>query len=125
MASADALRYKVILGLSGMPAHVTSLDTAERILANSCAELIEAPQTAAGEDLREFFVTAWCIHPHFILQQKIIVVPEPELPFVVEPPLFLREHEVIRSELLSLRYLVCIHVVKTQDWTTLPSSDIE
>ncbi|CAD6230352.1 unnamed protein product [Miscanthus lutarioriparius] len=112
MASAGALRYKVLLGLRGMPAHIAGLDAAERILASSCADLVEAPQMADREDLREFFVAAWCIHPRFIPQQKIIVVP-----------LYLREHEVIRSELPALRYLVRIRVVESQDWTTPPSTD--
>lgn len=60
MASAGALRYKVLLGLRGMPAHIAGLDAAERILASSCADLVEAPQMADREDLREFFVAAWC-----------------------------------------------------------------
>ena len=37
MASAGAMRYKVLLGLNGMPVHTWSTDTAERILGSSCA----------------------------------------------------------------------------------------
>lgn len=60
-----------------------------------------APVTASQEDMSEFFVCAWCFHPDFVPQEVVIAVPEPEVPFVVEPPPFLRQHEIIRSELLS------------------------
>lgn len=52
----------------------------------------------------------------------IVAVPEPEVPFIVETQLFLREHEIIHSELRALRYLVRIRVVEVQDWRTPPSS---
>lgn len=63
----------------------------------------------------------WCIHPRSIPQHKIIAIPELEVPFVVESPLYLHEHELIRSELPAVRYLVRIRVVEVQDWTVLPS----
>jgi hypothetical protein len=37
MASGGAMRFKVLLGLKGLPAHTWSTDTAERILGSSCA----------------------------------------------------------------------------------------
>ena len=67
----------------------------------------------ALDDLREYFVAAWCIHPRFIPQQKIVAIPEPEVPVVVEPPLYPRGHELIRSELPALLYLVRIRVVES------------
>jgi hypothetical protein len=73
----------------------------------------EAPPS---EDSREYLVAAWCMHPDFVPQEVIVAVPEPEVPFVVEPPLYLREHEIIHSELRALRYLVRIRVVEVQDW---------
>lgn len=108
MASAEGLRYKVLLGLKGMPAHIWGVRSAERMLGSSCAKLVEGPVTAAREDLREFVVVAWCVHPDFIPHEKLIAVPEPELPFFLESPLCLREHKVIHSELKVLRYLVRI-----------------
>lgn len=122
LASAGAMRHKVLIAMKGMPAHTWDVSTAERILCSSCARLEEAPQTVARDDLREYFVAAWCIHPRFIPQQKIIAIPEPEVPVVVEAPLYLRAHEMVRSELPALRYLVRIRVVETQDWTSPPSS---
>ncbi|CAD6266694.1 unnamed protein product [Miscanthus lutarioriparius] len=56
-ASAGALKYKVLVGLSGLPAHV------QRILGSSCAKLEEAPVTTTGEDRREYVVAGWCVHP--------------------------------------------------------------
>jgi hypothetical protein len=123
MASAGSLKFNVLLGLSGMPAHIWGLSAAQRILGSSCADLVPAPATVAGEDMREFVVAGWCLHPNFIPQEQLIGIPEPEVPFVVEPPLFLREHEMIRSELLVLRYRVQIRVIEGQDWTTPPTSD--
>jgi hypothetical protein len=51
-------------------------------------------------------------------------MPEADVPFVVEPLLYLREHEVIviPSELSVLRYRVHIRVIEVQDWTTPTSS---
>lgn len=98
-----------------MPAHTWDVSTAERILGSSCARLEEAPETVVRDDLREYFVVAWCIHPRFIPREIIIAIPEPDSPFVVEPPLYVREHEVICSKVLALRYLVRVRVVETQD----------
>ena len=39
--------------------------------------------TTTGEDRREYVVAGWCVHPDFIPMEKVIVVPEPELSFVV------------------------------------------
>jgi hypothetical protein len=75
------------------------------------------------DDRREFVVAGWCIHPNFIPQEKLIGIPEPDVPFVIEPPLYLREHEVIHLELIVLRYRVRIRVIEVQDWTTPTSSD--
>lgn len=59
----------------------------------------------------------------FVPQQKIIAATKLEPLFLIEPPLYHREHEVIQSELLTLRYLVRIRVITAQDWNTPPSSD--
>jgi hypothetical protein len=85
------------------------------ILGSSCARLEEALQTVARGDLRKYFFVAWCIHPRFIPREIIIAIPEPDDPFIVEPSLYVREHEVIRSKVLALRYLVRVQVVETQD----------
>lgn len=110
MASAGSLKHRVLLGIKGMPAHLWGLSSAERILGSSCASIEPAPATVA----------AWCVHPSFIPQEKLIGIPVSETPFVVVPPLYPREHEVIHSELTVLRYRVRIHIIEVQDWTSRP-----
>ncbi|CAD6246221.1 unnamed protein product [Miscanthus lutarioriparius] len=122
MATSGSLKYKVLIGLKGMPAHIRGIHSTQRILGTSCANLVPAPASAAGEDLREFVVAAWCVHPDFIPHERLIAIPEPEVPFVVEPTLYLREHEVIHSELPVLQYGVRIRIIEVQDWTAPPSS---
>lgn len=63
MAFAGAFRYKVLLGLRGLPVHTWDSDAAERILGSSCAWLEEAPQTVAREDLHEYFIRRGVVHP--------------------------------------------------------------
>lgn len=110
MASAGTLRFKVLVGLMGIPAHAWDVESAERILGSSCAHLVEAPGTLARDDLREFVVAAWCVHPNCIPQEEAMAIPEPELPFFIEPPLY--------SEFKLLRYRVRISIIEVQDWRT-------
>jgi hypothetical protein len=74
------------------------------------------------DDARELFVAAWCLHPLVVPEQKLLVIPEPREPHDLGI-LFLREHEIIHSELPVLRYLAHMRVVKYQDWDASSSSD--
>lgn len=61
-----------------------------------------------------------------IPDEKMVAIPEPQVPHVVGPPLFLREEELIHAHLPALRYLVRLRVVEYHDWgTPPPSSDDE
>jgi len=104
-----------------IPLHLWNVAAAQRILGHACAGLEPAQQTATQADMSEYFVTVWCVHPDLIPQEMTVAVPEPEALFVVEPPLYLRRHELIDSELLALRYLVRIRIMEGHDWRT-PSS---
>lgn len=42
---------------------------------------------------------AWCLHPASIQWETFIDVLEPVVPFVVESPMFIKEHEIIGSKL--------------------------
>lgn len=84
-------------------AHLWSTEVVQRIVGSSCAELVEAPVTAAREDLRGYFVAAWCVHPDLVPEEEIIVLPEPPAPFAGGGPLFLREHEIIPHPALPCR----------------------
>jgi hypothetical protein len=62
MASAGSLKYKVLVILQGMPAHIWGLSAAERILGSSCTKLVPATTTVDGDDMCVFVVAGWCIH---------------------------------------------------------------
>jgi hypothetical protein len=94
MASAGAFTFRVLVGMLNAPAHVRSVPIAECILGTSCTDIEIAPQEVVPEDDdREFFVTAWCIHPRLVLDEKILAILE---------PLFLDMHEDM-MELPALR----------------------
>lgn len=119
-ASPGSFRYKVVVGMKGVPAHVRCVESAQIILGNSCAK-IEAEALDDLDDEREFFVAEWCIHPKLIPNEKVIAVPEPE----VHDPcgvLCLRPEEVIHAHLPALRYPVQLRIVEVQDWHTPPTS---
>ena len=124
-AMAGAFTYKVLVGIKGVPAHALSEDVAAHLLGSSCTQVEIATADADGvddDDARELFVAAWCLHRLLVPEQKLLVIPEPREPH--DPGiLFLREHEIIHSELPILHYLARMHVVEYQDWDPLRSSD--
>lgn len=124
LGSAGAFRYRVLVGLKGIPSHAHSKETAQIILGSSCINVdIANPEAVADpEDERELFVAAWCAHPDLVTDEKIMAVPEPE----EEHDGGLRPHEIIHGEVPSLRYLVRLRLIEYQDWhTPPPSSDDE
>lgn len=107
MASAGAFTFKVLVGMRNVPADARSVSIAERILGASCASIeIALPEVVPEEDDHELFVTAWCIHPRLVPDEKIMSIPEPLLPEALED----------MTELPALRYLVRCRVVEFQDW---------
>lgn len=102
-ASAGAFRFKVLLAMSRLPLHARSEAVAQVIVGPSYAK-VEATQLrdVPVEDDREFFVTAWCWHPNFILDKHVIFIPEPSVHGVADNE---------RSSLSGLRYLVRIRLV--------------
>jgi hypothetical protein len=124
MGSAGAFRFRVLVGLKGIPSHARSKDTAQIILGSSCTNVeIANPEAVADqEDERELFVAAWCAHPDLVPDEKIMAVPEPEVEHDGGPPLFLRPHEIIHDEVPALRYLVRLRLIEFQDWHTPPPS---
>lgn len=109
-----------------MPLHARSVAIAQAILGRGCAQIKIAPtETAPEDDDREFFVAAWCLHPRFVPEEKIIFIPEPDAR-VPGNALWLNEGEAILNGLPGLCYLVRLRVVEYQDWSTPPpSSDDE
>lgn len=124
-ASGGSFSYKVLVGIKGIPAHARSQAVAAQLLGSSCAQVELATADAEGvddDDARELFVAAWCLHPLLVPEQKLLVIPEPLEPH--DPGiLFLREDEIIHSELPILHYLAQMRVVEYQDWDPSSSSD--
>ena len=79
LASADAesMKFRVLLEMRGIPSHVWSVDTAQRILGDACADPVPTPATIARRDLRRFQAAAWCVDPDLIPNEVVIRIPEP------------------------------------------------
>ena len=99
-ASATAFKFKVLVALRHVPLHARNTDVAQVVLGPSCTdvELIDRRDTPVDDD-REFFVTAWCWHPQFILDEQIIYIREPRVSGVALE---------VQESALGLRYLICI-----------------
>lgn len=80
MASAGAFRYRVLVGMKGIPSHARSAEMAQAILGSSSAKVELANPDALNDpdDERELFVAAWCAHPDLVPDEMIMAVPEPE-----------------------------------------------
>ncbi|CAD6262680.1 unnamed protein product [Miscanthus lutarioriparius] len=76
---------------------------------------------APPDDDREFFVAAWCLHPRFIPDEKIIFIPKPNVR-IPGDALYVHADEIIHDKLPGLRYLVRLRIVEYQDWSTPPLS---
>lgn len=114
MASAGRFRFWVLVGLRRLPLHGRSTAVAQAVLGPCCAHLAEARlRDIPDDDDREYFITAWCLHPRFIKNEEIVYILEPILPGF---------NEANRTELPGLRYLVRIRLVAYQDWHTPPPS---
>jgi hypothetical protein len=112
------LRFKVLLSIDNIPAHVWSMDTAQVILGSSCLVFDAVPSSRSGEDLSRFLVAARAIHPSLIPEEVGCVNPEPEEPFVEhEPPLSLLALEIIHSKLDTLQFRVFIKVLEVHDFS--------
>lgn len=106
-----------------VPLHARSMEVAQTILGTACAHLeIAPPGIAPEDDDREFFVVAWCLHPQFVPDEKIIFIPEPN-PLVHGEALYIQADEVVLNWLPGLRYLVRLRIVEIQDWSTPPPTD--
>ena len=114
----------MLVGIKGVPAHALSEFVAQQLLGSSCAQVELASAEADSvddDDALVLFVSAWCLHPLLVPEQKLLVIPEPPKPH--DPGiLFLREHEIIRSHLLILHYLARMRVIEYQDWEASSSS---
>lgn len=110
MASGGSFRFRVLVGMSRVPLHARNTPTAQAILGPTYAEVdIVRPNDIPEDDGREFFITAWCLHPRFIPEEVVIFIPEPRIANPIEASL---------EELPRLHYLVRLCLVAYQDWNT-------
>ena len=53
---------------------------AQTVLGPACANIEESLlRDRKDDDDRDFFVTAWCKHPAFVVDRNLIFIPEPVL----------------------------------------------
>lgn len=122
MATAGSFHYRVLIGMRRVPLHARSVVVAQTILGRACAQIELAPPEVCPEnDDSEFFVAAWCKHPSFIDDEKIIFIPEPDVR-IPGHALYLHADEIVLNRLPGLQYLVRIRIVEFQDWSTPPPS---
>jgi hypothetical protein len=125
MATAGSFHYRVLIGMRRVPLHARSVAVAQTILGRACAQVELAPPDVCPEnDDSEFFIAAWCKHPSFIDDEKIIFIPEPDMR-IPGHALYLHVDETVLNRLPGLQYLVCIRIVEFQDWSTPPPSSDE
>ena len=113
-ASGGSFSFHVVMAIARVPLHARNTTVAQAILGPCCTsvELSRIRDTPADDD-REFFVMAWCWHPNFIEEEKIIFIPEPRVAGVAEDE---------RTADLGLRYLVRTRVIAYQDWSMPPGT---
>lgn len=124
MGFSEGFRYRVLVGLKGLLSHARSEVVAQTFLGSAGAK-VEFANPDALSDLdveRELFVASWCAYPDLVPDEVIMAIPEPEEEHDGGPPLFLRPHNIIHTEVPALRYLVRIRLIEFQDWHTLPTS---
>lgn len=114
MANGGSFRSWVLIGMRRVPLHARSATTAQAILGRACAriEVVRLANVPVDDDW-EFFITAWCLDPHLIPDEKIMFIPEPQI------------HNPVQAssvELPGLWYLVRLRVVAFEDWNPPPAS---
>jgi hypothetical protein len=70
------------------------------------------------------FVVAWCLHPSFVPDEKIIFISKPNVR-IPGNALYIGVEEVVLNRLLGLCYLVHLRIVEYQDWSTPSPSSID
>jgi hypothetical protein len=86
MSSDGPFRYTILVGMTRVPLHARCASVAQIILGSVCTNVHIAawPRVVPADDDREFFISTWCLHPRFILGEKIIFILEPRVSNHVE-----------------------------------------
>jgi hypothetical protein len=121
-ATAEDLRFKVSLAIRGIPAHAWNAATARQLLSPACLLVQPLAAPLSSTDLRQFAAEASCVHPDLIPCERLMFIPEPDVPREYGPPLFLQPEEVIHQSQLALWYRIFIDIIEVEDWCTLSES---
>jgi hypothetical protein len=117
----NPFRYKVLLSVSNVPAHIWSVETIQEIIGSSCLVFEVAPSSSGRFDLSSFLVVAWACRPDLIPTEVVCSIPEPVEPFVESKlPLFLRVSEILHSMCDLLHFRAFIRLLEVHDFN-LPS----
>jgi hypothetical protein len=117
-------RFKVLLSVSNVLAHVWSVQTIQEFVGSSCLVFEVSPRSLDQSDLSSFLVVVWARHPDLIPTEVGCSVPEPVEPFVeAEPPLFLRAEEIIHSSSNLLHFQALIRTIEVHGLNPPESSD--
>jgi hypothetical protein len=115
LASAEKLFYHVTVALRGISAHAWHLSMTQQILALSCSNLQPTTTTLSKVELRHFVMVAWCAHLDLIPREKVVYIPEPQVPHVCGPTMFLNPEDIIHHDQPTLRYRVKIDILEIVD----------
>jgi hypothetical protein len=114
------LRYKVLLAIDNVSAHVWLLEVVQTIIASLCLSFELAPASVSRTNMSHFFMVAWALNLDLIPNEVGCAIPEPEEPVVGLPLLFVRAEELIHSKQDSLQFRAFIHVLEMHDFSPPP-----
>jgi hypothetical protein len=117
-------RFKILLSVTNVPAHVRSVETVQEIVGSSCLVSEVSPRSLDQSDLSRFLVVVWARHPYLVPTEVACSVSKPADPFVdAQRPLFLRAHEIIHSKCNLLHFRTFVHIVEVHDFDLPESSN--
>ncbi|OEL16658.1 hypothetical protein BAE44_0022323, partial [Dichanthelium oligosanthes] len=118
------LRYKVLLSVENLLAHVWLVDSVQTILGSSCLVSEPSLHSVSRTDLSRFLVAAWAVHLDLISCEVECFVPELKAPSCEGlPPLLLRASELILSKRDALQFSVVIRLLEIHDFNLPSDSD--
>jgi hypothetical protein len=82
------LRFKVLLTISSIPAHIWPLASIQEIIGTPCLVFEVTPCSASKLNMSTFMVVAWSLTAYLISIEVGYIVSEPTTPFIDrQPPL--------------------------------------
>jgi hypothetical protein len=119
------LRFKVLLVLENLPAHVWSVECAQVIIGSSCLCFEPGLQSVSMTDMTCFYLVIWTIHLDLIPVRSIVLFlsRSGHRRWEPPPPTLPRTKELIHSKRDTLQYRILIHVLEVHDFSPLFNFD--